>query len=100
REGSTRGETILLGRLRSRSRRGLWKRCQAAGTHRSRRRCHLRILHVSSEYPPAKVYGLGRFVHGLARAQAALGETVFVLTNSEGGAQDDVVLDGVWVHRI
>jgi glycogen(starch) synthase len=60
----------------------------------------VKILHLSSEYPPAKVYGLGRFVHGLARAQAAQGDDVLVLTNSSGGAEDDVVLDGVRVHRI
>lgn len=60
----------------------------------------MKILHIASEYPPAKVYGLGRFVHGLARAQAALGDEVHVLTNSHGGAQDDEVVDGVHVHRI
>ncbi|MBI3725143.1 glycosyltransferase family 4 protein, partial [bacterium] len=60
----------------------------------------MRILHLSSEYPPAQIYGLGRFVHGLARAQAALGHEVFVLTNSDGGSQDQIVLDGVSVHRI
>jgi glycogen(starch) synthase len=60
----------------------------------------VKILHLSSEYPPAKIYGLGRFVHGLARAQAASGDDVLVLTNSSGGAEDDVVLDGVNVHRI
>lgn len=60
----------------------------------------MKILHLSSEYPPASVYGLGRFVHGLARAQAALGHEVHVLTNSCGGAEDDVVVDGVHLHRI
>lgn len=60
----------------------------------------LKILHLASEYPPAKVYGLGRFVHGLARAQAAAGDEVHVLTNSHGGEQDDVVVDGVHLHRI
>jgi hypothetical protein len=60
----------------------------------------VRILHLASEYPPAKVYGLGRFVHGLARAQAAQGDEVSVLTNSRGGAEDDVLRDGVRVHRI
>jgi glycogen(starch) synthase len=60
----------------------------------------MRILHISSEYPPAKIYGLGRFVHGLARAQAAAGDEVIVLTNSSGGAEDDVVIDGVRLHRI
>jgi glycosyltransferase involved in cell wall biosynthesis/GT2 family glycosyltransferase len=60
----------------------------------------VRVLHLSSEYPPAKIYGLGRFVHGLARAQAAQGDQVFVLTNSTGGAEDDTVLEGVNLHRI
>jgi glycogen(starch) synthase len=60
----------------------------------------VRILHLSSEYPPARIYGLGRFVHGLARAQAAAGDDVLVLTNSSGGEQDDVFLQGVHVHRI
>lgn len=60
----------------------------------------MRVLHVSSEYPPAKIYGLGRFVHGLARAQAARGDEVFVLTNSTGGAEDGVVIDGVRLYRI
>ena len=39
-------------------------------------------------------------MHGLARAQASQGHEVHVLTNSAGGAEDDVVLDGVHVHRI
>jgi glycogen(starch) synthase len=60
----------------------------------------VKTLHLSSEYPPAKVYGLGRFVHGLARAQAAQGDEVFVLTNSTGGAEDDIVKEGVRLHRI
>ena len=60
----------------------------------------MKILHLSSEYPPAKIYGLGRFVHGLARAQAAMGDEVHVLTNSTGGEQDNLLVDGVHVHRI
>ncbi|MCW8137403.1 MAG: glycosyltransferase [Planctomycetota bacterium] len=60
----------------------------------------MKILHIASEYPPAKVYGLGRFVHGLARAQAAQGDEVHVLTNSHGGQEDDVVKEGVHLHRI
>jgi len=60
----------------------------------------MRVLGLSSEYPPARIYGLGRFVHGLARAQAAQGDCVQLLTNSTGGAEDDVLLDGVEVHRI
>ena len=60
----------------------------------------MKILHLSSEYPPAKVYGLGRFVHGLARAQSVAGDDVSVLTNSTGGDEDDQVLEGVHLHRI
>jgi len=60
----------------------------------------VRILHLSSELPPTKVFGLGRFVHGLSRAQAAQGDRVQVITNSVGGAEDNVVIAGVEVHRI
>jgi len=60
----------------------------------------VKILHLSSEYPPIKVYGLGRFVHGLAHAQAAADDEVHVLTNSCGSSEDDVVIDGVHIHRI
>lgn len=60
----------------------------------------LKILHLLSEYPPAKVYGLGTFGHGLTRAQAAAGDEVHVVTNSHGGAEDDVLRDGVHLHRI
>src|SRR5262249_61022491 len=53
-----------------------------------------------AEHPPATVYGPGRCGHGLARAQVAQGDEVFVLTNSTGGAEDGVRLDGVRLHRI
>ena len=69
----------------------------------------LRILHVVPTYLPATRYGGPIFsVHGLARAQAALGADVSVLTTSVDGADDsDVVhgqacmLDGVkvWYFR-
>ena len=60
----------------------------------------MRVLMVASEYPPAKVYGLGRAVHDLSRALAARGDEVHVLTNSIGRREQDVVMDGVSVHRI
>jgi len=60
----------------------------------------VKLLHVSSEYPPAHVFGLGRFVHGLARAQARAGHEVHVLTNSCGGREDDAQVEGVHLHRI
>jgi glycosyltransferase involved in cell wall biosynthesis len=59
----------------------------------------VRILHVSSEYPPQKIFGLGRYVAGLAREQAAQGHFVAVLTNSLGGVDRDVLDRGVHVHR-
>lgn len=60
----------------------------------------MRILHLASEYPPIQVFGLGRAVHDLAVAQAHMGEDVHVVTNSIGGRDQDVVEDGVNVHRI
>jgi glycosyltransferase involved in cell wall biosynthesis len=59
----------------------------------------VRILHVCSEYPPQKVFGLGRYVSGLSRGLAAHGHMVHVLTNSLGGMDQDVVDHGVHVHR-
>ena len=60
----------------------------------------MRVLHLSSEYPPQKVFGLGRFVHDLALAQARQGDEVTVVTNSLGGEEHDAVKDGVHVCRI
>jgi glycosyltransferase involved in cell wall biosynthesis len=60
----------------------------------------MRILHVSSEYPPQKVFGLGRYVSDLSRELAAQGHEVSVLTNSIGGADRDVLDGGVHVHRV
>ncbi len=60
----------------------------------------MRILHVSSEYPPQKVFGLGRYVSDLSRELSAQGHTVHVLTNSIGGAERDCVDRGVQVHRV
>ena len=45
----------------------------------------MRVFHLSSEYPPQQVFGLGRAVHDLAVAQAGLGAEVHVVTNSIGG---------------
>ncbi len=69
----------------------------------------LRILHVVPTYLPATRYGGPIFsVHGLARAQAAMGADVSVLTTSVDGAEDSKVphgqlclLDGVkvWYFR-
>lgn len=60
----------------------------------------MRILHLSSEYPPQKVFGLGRYVSDLSRELAAEGHQVTVLTNSLGGVDRDVVDRGVQVHRV
>jgi glycosyltransferase involved in cell wall biosynthesis len=66
----------------------------------------LRVLHVVASYLPATRYG-GPIVsvHGLARAQAALGLDVSVLTTSVDGISDSdvlheqaVLLDGVKVY--
>lgn len=46
----------------------------------------MRILHLSWEYPPVVYGGLGRHVHAMAEAQAALGHEVTVLTQSPSGA--------------
>lgn len=60
----------------------------------------MKIMHLSSEYPPIQVFGLGRAVCDLAVAQAGLGHEVHVVTNSLGGRDVDTVVDGVQVHRI
>jgi glycogen(starch) synthase len=60
----------------------------------------MRILHVASEYPPLQIFGLGRYVCDLSRALAAAGHNVDVLTNSMGGANQDVEDHGVRVHRV
>lgn len=59
----------------------------------------MRILHVVPTYLPATRYG-GPIVsvHGLARAQAELGDQVSVATTSVDGAQDSAVAHGVPVH--
>lgn len=58
------------------------------------------ILHLSSEYPPQQVFGLGRYVRDLAEAQASLGNTVTVITNSLGGEEHETVVNGVFVKRV
>jgi len=60
----------------------------------------VRILHVSSEYPPLKIFGLGRYVSDLSCELASQGHQVHVLTNSLGGSDQHVLEKGVQVHRI
>lgn len=59
----------------------------------------VRILHVSWEYPPLVYGGLGRHVHALAEAQAALGHEVIVITQASDGAPMDEIVNGVRVVR-
>jgi glycosyltransferase involved in cell wall biosynthesis len=60
----------------------------------------MRILHIASEYPPQKVYGLGRYVCDLSEELVSEGHSVHVMTNSTGGRDPDVVVNGVHVHRV
>lgn len=60
----------------------------------------MRILHVASEFPPARIYGLGRYVHDVAQAQVLQGHDVHVLTNSISGRDQDVEINGAKIHRI
>ena len=56
----------------------------------------MRILHVVPTYLPATRYGGPIYsIHGLARAQAALGHQVSVITTSADGEQDSAVAHGV-----
>lgn len=72
----------------------------------------MRIVHLSWEYPPVVYGGLGRHVHALAEAQAALGHDVCVVTQAPGTAADagwakapqqapaDEIVNGVRVVRV
>src|SRR5882672_3426849 len=60
----------------------------------------MKLLHLASEFPPAKIFGLGRYVHDLARAQVRRGHDVHVVTNSLSGKDQDVEVHGIHVHRI
>lgn len=60
----------------------------------------MRVLHLASEFPPARIYGLGRYVHDLALAQQRAGHAVDVLTNSLSGRDQETSVEGVRVHRI
>lgn len=46
----------------------------------------MRILHLTWEYPPVMFGGLGRHVHALAAAQAAIGHDVVVITQAPNSA--------------
>jgi glycogen(starch) synthase len=60
----------------------------------------MRILHLSWEYPPVVYGGLGRHVHALAEAQAALGHDVVVVTQADGPANLDEIVNDVRVIRV
>jgi glycogen(starch) synthase len=57
------------------------------------------FVFVSQEYPPGRMGGIGRYVHQLTRAIAAMGHHVHVLTRGEGHDRVDFE-HGVWVHRL
>lgn len=59
----------------------------------------MRIMHVAWEYPPLIYGGLGRHVEALTRAQAARGDDVIVLTQSEDERLTTETVDGVRVIR-
>lgn len=54
---------------------------------------------LSAAYPPGSFGGIGRYVSELARAMAAMGHQLHVLTRGESHDRVDFE-DGVWVHRI
>jgi glycogen synthase len=60
----------------------------------------MRILHLASEYPPQRVFGLGRYVKDLAEEQAKQGHEVTVITNSIGGANAQCIQNNVNVLRV
>ena len=61
----------------------------------------MRILHLSWEYPPVVYGGLGRHVHALAEAQAALGHEVVVVTHRQTGRPSSTrSVNGVRVIRV
>jgi glycogen synthase len=59
----------------------------------------VRVLMLSWEYPPLVVGGLGRHVEALARALAAAGHDVRVVTRGAEAASRSDVIDGVRVAR-
>ena len=60
----------------------------------------MRIIHLASQYPPEKVFGLGRFVQDLAIEQVRMGHEVHVITNSMSGRSHEALDRGVQVHRV
>ena len=60
----------------------------------------MKIFHLASEYPPQKVFGLGRFVYDISVESARQGHEVHVITNSMSGKDFEIVDQGVYVHRV
>src|SRR5258708_3965301 len=60
----------------------------------------MRILHLSSEYPPQQIFGLGRYVQELAQLQARRGHVTQVITNSHGGQDVESRLENLSVRRV
>jgi glycosyltransferase involved in cell wall biosynthesis len=60
----------------------------------------MKIIHLASQYPPEKVFGLGRFVQDLAIEQVRTGHEVHVVTNSMSGRDHEALDNGVQVHRV
>ena len=58
----------------------------------------LHVAFVTREHPPGPVNGIGRLYHAQARALAARGHVVRVVTASPDHERVDFE-DGVWVHR-
>src|SRR5690606_32564420 len=59
----------------------------------------MRVLMLSWEYPPVIVGGLGRHVHALATALAAIGHEVTVVTRHADGAPVEEHAEGVRIVR-
>ncbi|NUM34650.1 MAG: glycosyltransferase [Candidatus Brocadiae bacterium] len=60
----------------------------------------MKIFHLSSEYPPQKVFGLGRFVHDISVEMARQGHEVHVITNSMSGKDFEIEENQVHIHRV
>ncbi|MCS7209702.1 MAG: glycosyltransferase family 4 protein [Fimbriimonadales bacterium] len=60
----------------------------------------VRVLMLAWEYPPRIVGGIARHVQELSEALAAQGVEVHVITATHPDAPDEVVENGVYLHRV
>ena len=60
----------------------------------------MRVLMLSWEFPPKIIGGIARHVFDLARAMAAQGTEVYVVTCGVQGAPQFEVIDGIRVNRV